>query len=200
MNIVPYFRINIEHDFLITTNISHNPTENAQIEKYENHPSVTAIKKHMSSTNSSFAFQTVTKENIGKLITNSDIKKAVQSMDIPTKSVKEFGCLFSSFIASNVNKCINEGTYMDALKKAEIRLFYKKDGRTEKSNYRPIHVLSNVLKHYDQIYSYFDKIFSRYQCGFCKGISTQHTLLTMIEKMRILHDNKQFCAAILTHL
>ena len=88
----------------------------------------------MKGTSSSFSFHTVTKENIAKLITNLDIQKAVQSMDIPTKLVKEFGCLFSSFIASNVNKCIKEGTYVDAFKKSEIRPLYKKGGRTEKSN------------------------------------------------------------------
>ena len=53
---------------------------------------------------------------------------------------------------------------------------------------------------YDQIYSYFGKIFSKYQCGFRKGINTQHILLTMIEKMKISRGNKQFCAAILTDL
>ena len=126
-------------------------------------------------------------------------------MDIPTNLVKEFGCLFSSFIASNVNKCVNESTYVDAFKKSEIRPLFKKGGRTEKSNYRPISVLSNVSKIYerclyDQIYSYFDKIFSRYQCGFRKGISTQHILLTMIEKMKISPDNKKFCPATLTDL
>ena len=94
---------------------------------------------------------------------------------------------------------------MDAFKKAEIRPLYKKDGRTEKSNYRSITVLSNVSKIYerglyDQIYPYFDKIFSRYQCGFRKGISAQHILLTMIEKMKILRHNKQFCAVILRDL
>ena len=82
---------------------------------------------------------------------------------------------------------------------------YIKKGRIEKSNYRPISVLSNVSKIYerclyDQIYSYFSKIFSKYQCGFRKGINTQHILLTMIEKMKISRDNKQFCAAILTDL
>ena len=51
---------------------------------------------------------------------------------------------------------------------------------------------------HDQIYSYLDKIFSIDQCGFCKGISTQHILLTMIEKMKISRDNKQCCAATLT--
>ena len=106
VNIVPNLGINTKHDFLNTTNISHNPIENA-IYKYENHPSVIAIKSHMKGTNSSFFFQTVTKENTAKLTMNLDNKKAAPSMDIPTKLVKEFGCLFSSFIASNVHKCIN---------------------------------------------------------------------------------------------
>ena len=51
---------------------------------------------------------------------------------------------------------------------------------------------------YDQIYSYFDKIFSICQCGFCKGISTQHILLTMIEKIKTSRDNKQRCVATLS--
>ena len=47
----------------------------------------------------------------------------------------------------------------------------------------------------------FILILTRYfQCGFCKSISAQHILLTMIEKMKISRDNKQFCAAILTDL
>ena len=69
-------------------------------------------------------------------------------------------------------------------------MLLKKDGKdekTEESNYRSVSVLSNVSKIYerslyDQIYSYFDKIFSIYQCGFRKRISTQHILLTMIGK------------------
>ena len=105
--IVPNSGIDTERDFLNTRNISHNPIENA-IYKYENHPSVIAIKKHMKDTSSSLSFKTVTKEHEAKVITNLDNKKAVQSMDTPANLVKEFGCLFSSFIASNVNKCINK--------------------------------------------------------------------------------------------
>ena len=64
----------------------------------------------------------------------------------------------------------------------------------------------NVLKIYErslysQLYDYFDRnIFSKYQCGFCKGFSTQHALLVMTEKMEIARDNKEFCTAILTDL
>ena len=69
VKILPILGINTEHEFLNTTNISHNATESA-IYKYENHPSVTALKNHMKGTNSSFSVQAVTKENTAKLITN----------------------------------------------------------------------------------------------------------------------------------
>ena len=32
------------------------------------------------------------------------------------------------------------------------------------------------------MYPYFDKKFSKNQCGFRKGLNTQHILLAMIEK------------------
>ena len=92
---------------------------------------------------------------------------------------------------------------LDTFKKAEVRPLYKKDGKTEKSNYRLISALSNISKIYerclhDQIYSYFVKIYSIYQCS--KGISIQQSLLTKVEKIKISRDNKQFLAAILTDL
>ena len=43
-------------------------------------------------------------------------------------------------------------------------------------------------------------MFSRCQCGFCKGINKNHILLAMIEKRKISRDKKQFCVAILTDL
>ena len=95
VNIVSNLGINTKHDFFNTTNISLNPIENA-VYKYENHPSVIATKNNMSGTNSSFSFQTITKENTAKHITNLDNKNAAQSMNIhiPIKLVEEFGCLF----------------------------------------------------------------------------------------------------------
>ena len=37
---------------------------------------------------------------------------------------------------------------------------------------------------YDQMYKYFDQIFSKFQCGFRKGFSTQNCLLYMIENWK----------------
>ena len=69
-----------------------------------------------------------------------------------------------------------------------------------------ISILSNVSKIYErclysQLYDYFDKnIFSKHQCGFRQGFSTQHALLVIIGKKKLARDNKEFCAAISTDL
>ena len=87
VNIVPNLGIKTQHEFSNTNHNSQDPIENA-ICKYENHSSIILIKKHMEGANSSFVFETVTKEKFEKLVTNLNIRKAVQSNDIPTKLVK----------------------------------------------------------------------------------------------------------------
>ena len=120
--------------------------------------------------------------------------------------IKEFCVFFPEFIHKDINLCIAAGKFTDDFKQTEVRPLYKKDGRTDKSNYRPISILSNVSKIYErslynQLYDYFDKnIFSKYQCGLRKGFSTQHALLAMLEKIKITRERKGFCAAVLTDL
>ena len=84
-----------------------------------NHPSIILIKKHMEGANSCFVSETVTKEKIEKLVTKLNIRKAIQSNDIPTKLVKEFGYLFSKYLATSINRCIAAGTFVNAFKKAK---------------------------------------------------------------------------------
>ena len=71
---------------------------------------------------------------------------------------------------TDINLCIAAGNFVDDFKQAEVRPFYNKYRRTDKSNYRPISILSNISKIYErslynQLYDdYFDKnIFSKYQ-------------------------------------
>ena len=176
---VPSMGITNNHIFLSNTNTSDDPLDKI-IDKYKNHPSITCINKHMTNSELSFTFQPVTKNQISNLIKLLNDKKAVQSTDIPTKLIKEFCDFFSEFIYKSINHCITEGSFIADFKVAEVRPLYKKYGRADKSNYRPISILSNVSKIYErylysQLYDYFDKnIFSKYQCGFSKGFSTQH--------------------------
>ena len=153
----------------------------------------------------SFSFTCVTLDGISKEIKRLDIKKATQESDIPTKVIKQFPNLFIDFLHKNINSCLTEGTFPNDFKKALVHPIHKKECKTEKSNYRPISILPNLSKIYerllyDQMYSYFDKFFVKYQCGFRKGYNAQHCLLVMIEKMKEARDKNKVCAAVLTDL
>ena len=53
---------------------------------------------------------------------------------------------------------------------------------------------------YNQIYPYFQTIFSKFQCGFRKGFNAQHCLLAMVEKRRKTLDGGGETGAVLTDL
>ena len=77
--------------------------------------------------------------------------KASHSSDIPTKILKQNVEFFSPFILGYVNKSISSSTFPSILKLADITPVYKKDLRYEKSNYRPISVLPNLFKIFENI-------------------------------------------------
>ena len=148
----------------------------------------------MKSTNSSFSYLTVSNGNTVKLVTKLDNKKAVQSMDITVKLVKEFVCLFSRFITSNVNKCINKCTYLDGFKKASINHFIKKTKEQKNQTIGPL-----------VSFQMFQK--------FMKNVCMIKFILVLIEYFQdfnatfvkvlaffIVCDNKEFCASILTDI
>ena len=84
-------------------------------------------------------------------------------------------------------------------------LSIKKDDKTDKTNYRPISILPNQSKvyqrlMYNQIYSFFDSVLSKFQCGFRKGFNAQHWLLTMVWKWRRTLDKDGETGVVLTDL
>ena len=98
---------------------------------------------------------------------------------------------YNDFNNNLINKCI----FPDSLKAANITPVFKKDSRTEKTNYRPISILPNLSKIYErliynQLSRYLETFFSKFQCGFRKGFSAQDCLLVMTEKWKRMLDNK----------
>ena len=74
-------------------------------------------------------------------------------------------------------------------KYTEVTSIHKKDNITDKENYRPISTLPNLSKVYErlmynQIYSYFHTIISKFQRRFWKGFNAHCCLLAMVEKWR----------------
>ena len=53
---------------------------------------------------------------------------------------------------------------------------------------------------YDQLYPYFDEIFSKLQCGFCEGYNAEQSLISKIEKWRKALDIGDNAGALLFDL
>jgi hypothetical protein len=93
----------------------------------------------------------------------------------------------------------------DKLKLADIYPIYKKESRNFANNYRPVSVLPYASKLYErimkeQINTYIEDFLSDYLCGYRKGFSTQHALISMIEKWRKILDKRGIAGAILMDL
>ena len=96
-------------------------------------------------------------------------------------------------------------TFPEILKHADIIPLYKKGKKDIKGNYRPVSILPNLSKifekcMFEQMSQFFENIFSKYQCGFRKGFSTQQCLLAMLEKWKRSVDNSKMFGALLTDL
>ena len=66
-------------------------------------------------------------------------------------------------------------TFPTDMKYTKVTPSHKKDDKTDKENYRPISILPNlsiVFERimYNQIYQYFQILFSKFQSGFRKGL------------------------------
>ena len=159
--------------------------------KYKNHPSIKLIKAKNNCQ--VFKFSQIDIEEVKKSFQSLDPKKAAQKDDIKTNLLKKNIDFFAKYTCDDINDI--KRTSYPHIKKSKL----------SKENYRPISILPNVSKIYerclyDQIATYFEHIFSRYQCGFRKGYSAQHCLLAMIEKWEKTVDNKGVFGALLTDL
>ena len=161
-----------EHSSKIIDGI--DDTVSIAIERYKNHPSITKIKNTIP-RDQTFSFHHVTKEEIQREILNLDPTKASQANDIPIKIIKENVDIICDIIYNDFNtNLLDKGTFPNSLKTANITPVFKKDSRTDKTNYRPVSVLPNLSKIYErliynQISNYFENILSK--CGFRKGFS-----------------------------
>ena len=77
--------------------------------RYNDHPSILAIKNTCTELNSTFTFKKVDKEQIFTAIKRLDPKKVSKSNDIPLRIIKEFSDVFGDFLAKNFNECFRQG-------------------------------------------------------------------------------------------
>ena len=146
-------------------------------------------------------------EEISKLINSLNVSKSCGPFSIPTKLLKEFSNLLSPVLLVLVNKSLKEGIFPKLLKYAVVCPFYKKSDKTKCANYRPISLLSNLSKIFERVmYNRVDHFFSEQnllydrQFGFRKKHSTNHALLSIVEKIRNNMDNGIFSCGVFVDL
>ena len=91
-------------------------------------------------TYSGFSFQPENYEEVLAELKNLDMSKATQLEGILTKIVKENLNIFAKFLVKDIRK----GELPDQLKTADITPAFKKGGKHDKSNYRPLSILPTI--------------------------------------------------------
>ena len=158
------------------------------------------------STEQTFSFEHVTRDEIHREIVNLDHTKASQDNDIPTKIIKANSDIICEVIYNDYNyNLVDNGIFPDFLKTANVTPVFKKGSRTDKKNYRPVSILPNLSKIYErliykQLSKFSNNIMSKFQCGFRKGFNAQDCLIVMIEKWKRMLDKGGTCGALLTDL
>ena len=129
------------------------------------------------------------------------MSKTTQLEGILIKIVKENINIFAKFLVKDIRK----GEFPDQLKTADIIPAFKKGGKHDTSNYRPLSILSILSKVYEkclykQMENYMENILSNSQCDFRKGFKAQQCLIGMIEKAKRIMDNGGHFSVLLTDL
>ena len=81
----------------------------------------------------------------------SILRKSRQQWDVPTKIIKLNKDLIAKFIAENLNSYIDEGELLSEIQRTDIVPIHITKDKNDKSNYRPVSVLSNYSKVYEEL-------------------------------------------------
>ena len=167
--------------------------------KYENHISISNIKR--SNPESRFSFELTSTNEVEALIREIKTNKPMGIDTIPPKILVLLKESIFEPVKNIINQMVLEGCFPGQAKISSITPAYKRGERTLKTNYRPISILPAVSKllekfMFKQMSNYFEKLFSEYLSGFRRGYGCQHVLMRLIENWKLALDNKKIIAAL----
>ena len=106
-----------------------------------------------------------------------------------------------------INKSIHQAICPDELKVAKVFPVYKSGDKTNISNYRPISVLSFFSKVFEKIvYNHVidfidtNNLLSKQQFGFRKNHSTNHAVITLIDRISAALDSGRALLLVVIYL
>ena len=111
----------------------------------------------------SFSFSCIDESKVSKLIDKLQIKKATGVDKLSCKILKLGKPALQFPLTDLINLSIRTSTFPDYLKRAQLAPFHKKNNPMDKTNFRPVSVLTTTSKLYENILSeqlslYFDDI------------------------------------------
>ena len=119
-----------------------------RMSSFSNHPSTQMIKDKYQNT-FNFKFELVSTDQVIKFIDEIDFNKS-SSVDIPEKIIKIAKEEIAEPIRNCINSSISTGTFPDELKIADIVPAFKTEDQNDKTNYRPITLLTLISKIFEK--------------------------------------------------
>ena len=183
-------------------------TENDNIDDlcrlYDNHPSILGIRENLDVT-ASFSFTPTTPDDIYKIFSRSNPRKATGYDGIPPKLLKVASKELSFPVSNLVNLSIKNSHFPYNLKLAEVSPLFKAGDNFTRENYRPLSILSSLSKvyeriYYDQLYSFFHEVFVKMLAAYRPKHGCQHVLVKLIEDWKEALDQHKNVGAVMMDL
>ena len=162
------------------------------------------VKNNLASRDG-FHFKHVNPDDVYSVIHSVNANKATGYDMMPPRLVKISAHYLCYPLCRIINLCIDKGVFPDSMKHAEIVPVFKKGEKMEKSNYRPVSILSCLSKVWEkilitQLSEFFHNIFSPHMSGFRKAHGCQDVLLNFTNNAKLSLDNRNVTLALLTDL
>ena len=155
----------------------------------------------------SFYIFPVTKDEVEKEIACLKNNKSTGPYSVPIKLLKLIKYIISKPLEQIFNLCFAKGVVPDNMKIANVIPIHKKDSQLLVSNYRPISLLSGFSKLLEKLMasrltSFLEKnkILFENQFGFRSNHSTDHAVLSIVEKIQSAIDNSDYSCGIFLDL
>ena len=170
------------------------------VKRFQSHPNVLRIKSSVKST-INFSFRKITVEEMLEQLQNLDPKKGSPQEAIPAKILKSNADLFCFPLTDLFDKLVEESSFPDDMKNADVSSLFKKDDNMSKKNYRPISLLPTIAKIFErlmhrQLSEFTARFFSPLLGGSRQGYNTQHVLLNFLQYCKNSIDNKGLAGAV----
>ena len=136
-----------------------------------------------------------------------DTKRWKSFGSIPGKILKDSKDIIKTKVTQILNIGKTKSVFSNEMKQGDINPAFKpgKKNRMDTGNYRPLSVLPYLSKIPErdlkvQLMEALEQVLNPNLCGYRKGFSTQHALISMLEKWKKQLDKKGYEEAVLMDL